>query len=573
MGRLFVRRRSKLHARDLALQVTICYAQYMNCPEPATEIPVRKIDPEAWKETLKSRQESLAKPWDADEREQLEAFNRNAGAGDLVVERIALLGDAQTLVVIGGQQAGLFLTPMLIVYKALAAIQWAEKASEALGRPVVPMFWLASEDHDFEEVRSVQYLGADGRVEGWRYEPDNEADVGRSVFDVAFEKQLIQDRLLTIKKATGAGDYKEEVFQFLDQAVEDSANLEQLFARLLMHLFGSSGLVLIPSRLPALRNRARVILQREIENAGRSTALLGEAIEVVRARGEKPALHRKGNEANFFLYRERYRCPVRCVEQGFEILQPGSGEVRERISQGDLLAELQSAPENFSPNVVTRPIIQDSALPVIGMIAGPSEEKYLELLRGCFSFFDVSPSRVLKRPRALLIEPRIERLLGKLSLDAEALAGEDWSAVEEAVLRDGKGMPIQDAVGGLGEQLERSFEGFSESLGELGQQQVIRESIDKTLRSNLRNLGKLEQRLVGELQRSQQAGRAQWDKLQAALCPGGLPQERVLWPFTPYLSSLGPRLIPWLQEVLDVEQSGLQVLSMRSAWEDNKTES
>ncbi|HPS01661.1 MAG TPA: bacillithiol biosynthesis BshC, partial [Candidatus Sumerlaeota bacterium] len=120
-------------------------------------------DPNDWRRRTAVRDAQPVAPWTPAERAALWEVNRGAGEHAAVKRNIEALGDPATRVVVAGQQAGLFLSPLYILYKALAAVRWAERLTDLLEQPVVPVFWVASDDHDFEEVRHTVYLNREGR--------------------------------------------------------------------------------------------------------------------------------------------------------------------------------------------------------------------------------------------------------------------------------------------------------------------------------------------------------------------------------------------------------------------------
>ena len=520
-----------------------------------------------WRRILSLRDAQAVAPWMSDEIDALAEFNRRAGAGEPTLANIECLAKPGALVVIAGQQAGLFLSPLYILYKAIAAIKWSRRLCEMLARPVVPAFWIASEDHDFAEIGRVCYLDKEGREVAWNY-PRDGGDAtriaGRSVFDVPIDKRILDGFLDQAATASHPTEFKEAEIARWRTHVRDSEGFEDLFARGMMDYLGAHGLVLISPRLGPIRRRAAAVLRREIEHPGRSTQIVLETGKSLAAAGGHAPLHRHGDEANFFLYREGLRCKVTVSDKQFQIAHPISGETIERLDAQALLGELENNPEHFSPNVILRPIVQDSVLPVVAMLAGPGERQYLPQVRGVYEFLGVMPSAVIPRPSAILVEPRVERQIRRCGIAPDVLSRQDWMALERAVLRSGSSVDSLAAIGKMRDALTKSLDETRAGLGDLADRPSLASALDRTGSAIESALDRLESRVEDELRREQEGTGNRLVRILASVRPFGEPQERVLSPLIPFLFNYGPNLIPWLIDILDLDEPSVQVLFMSS---------
>jgi len=499
--------------------------------------------------------------WTPPELDALMAFNAAAGAPAAVFDQLERLGDSRALAVVAGQQAGLFVSPLYAVYKAMAAVKWARRLEALLERPVVPVFWIASEDHDFEEVRRAHYLDREGKAVSWTYTPSSYRE-GLSVYDIPVDSSQVAGFLRSIAEDTHPTEFKEETLASWRRMGETSPDLEVFFAKGLIALLGGQGLVLASPRLAPIRERAARVLRREISYPGESTALITAAGRTMEAEGERPPVHRRGDEANFFLYREGVRCKVTLENGRFAVFLPGYAEPLDRLIQADLLRELDEHPANFSPNVILRPIVQDDVLPVLAMVAGPGERDYLTMLdrAGVYPWFGVTPSRVLARPRLLLVEPRIERRLAKAGIPESLLAEENWEAVAEAFIRSTDHGAALDALDAWRLRQTEAFSDFSRQLGALADKPEVSSALARTASAHQEATDRLEKRLRDTILTGQETVAAQKDRCMQSLRPLGLPQERVLGPLAPFLVNYGGGVIPWILEHIDLDARNLQVL-------------
>ena len=465
--------------------------------------------------------------------------------------------------VIAGQQPGLFLSPLYILYKAVAAVKWARVLRESLGRPGAPAFWVASDDHDFEEIRHVRYLNRDGHAARWTYSPkDCEGQGGKSLFEIPAEDGALASFPEALESSLHDTEFKPALLERWRGTIAASENLEDFFARGMTDLLGSEGLVLVSPRLAPIRRRAAGIIEREIARPRESAGLVRAVAERWAEEGRTPPLHRRGNEANFFLYREGLRCKVTAEGGVFQIRRPSDGEILETAGSRDLLEELARTPEAFSPNVITRPVVQNSALPILAMVGGPGEARYLAQLEEAkvSDFFNAFPAPHLPRPRALLVEPRIERLLKKYGVDGGDLAAEDWETVEKSVVRRGGFGSALDGLEAFRPSGAAALDALAERLGPLAQRSAVASALEKTSKNWTKTVEKLEQRVLKEIESEGKTLGDHLHKILEALRPEHKPQERVLGPLAPFLVNFGPDFVPWLLEALDIEREDVQVL-------------
>jgi uncharacterized protein YllA (UPF0747 family) len=318
------------------------------------------------------------------------------------------------------------------------------------------------------------------------------------------------------------------------------------------------GLILLPARLAPVRRRAVPVIECEIRHPGAFSKRLAE-----RADGEKAPIHRAGNEANFFLYRDGQRCKVTVEGETFRV-HTAPGAVPIAIGSDALLEELHRTPEHFSPNVVTRPVVQDAVLPTLAMVAGPGEVRYLRQLAeaGAHAFYEASAGAVLPRTRVLLLEPRIERVLEKRRIPLEWIERDDWEAVE-ARLSEGEELDGGDRVWAeLTHDAQTALMRLRERLGRLARRPAVATALEKTERAWLQAAARLEERVSHERRLETEVGVGQRTRVLESLRPGGQPQERVFGPLAPFLIQYGPDLIPWILNKLDLERNDLQILRL-----------
>lgn len=330
--------------------------------------------------------------------------NRIFGGGRETEENIARLRSG-AVAVVTGQQVGLFGGPAYSVYKALTAIRLAEKLS-AEGLPAAPVFWLASEDHDFNEVNHCYLLDADSRWQELRdtsSHPDGTA-VARISFDRSIEE--LRARLAGLWPAEARTEAEK-----LMSSYGPGATYAQAFGQLFQRLFAGRGLIVLDPTHPTLHALAAPLYRRALEEAEKLHALLKERDKQLDKAGYDCQVRLRENATLLFVTEDGRRLPLRRRRNG--VLQTGD----EERSAAQLLAELDSAPERFSPNVLLRPVVQDWLLPTAAYVAGPHELAYFAQASALYQELLGRMPVIYPRVSLTVVEPKVRRLLGKYQLD------------------------------------------------------------------------------------------------------------------------------------------------------------
>jgi LmbE family N-acetylglucosaminyl deacetylase len=306
-------------------------------------------------------------------------------AGDERVERaIDRLADPRTVAVLTGQQVGLLGGPALTLHKALAAVALAERIERA-GVPAVPVFWMATHDHDLEEVRCVPRLDGeplrlvipkDGRPVGARRLGDGIGPLLDAWLD-----------------ALGARSGK--LAALLQECFTPDATFASAFARFLGSITRGLGLVILDPSDPRVAALARPVIEPELLGPRRMQEPL--ALERARLQREHRAetIETTRDVLQLFITDDDgRRCRLRPTASG---VAWSGGELDARVAAGLLASE----PARFTPAALLRPLMQDVLLPTIAYVAGPTEARYLAQLRGAYASAEIPMPRIVERPRVV----------------------------------------------------------------------------------------------------------------------------------------------------------------------------
>jgi bacillithiol biosynthesis cysteine-adding enzyme BshC len=341
------------------------------------------------------------------------AYNTRLGASRASLEHIKQLA-AGALVVMTGQQPGLFTGPLYTIYKASTCIRLAQHVSRTHNCPCVPVFWNAAEDHDLPEVNQLYLL--DRRDEWQKLEVAVAQEYsGWAVGEIPLQDwDGLETRLDGVLPAT---DFKPRLLQLLKESWRDSANWGECFSRLMLKLFGKYGLVLVDPNSPSIRRLMVPVWERVLEAPLLPGRLVNRAGEELKRAGYKIQMRRSPQSCSFFLFEGHKRQAVSF--SGGRFHTPTAS-----FSPTQLSSMLRQTPERFSPSVVLRPIIADHIFDTAVYVAGPGEVAYFPQLKAVYEHFQVPMPLIWPRASLTIIEARIKKILDKYGLEPIRLQGD-----------------------------------------------------------------------------------------------------------------------------------------------------
>ncbi len=442
----------------------------------------------------------------------LMAQNHTFEAAPAVFANIELLR-AGARAVVTGQQVGLFGGPLLTLMKAATAIARAAQAARSTGVPHVPIFWLATEDHDLEEVDQVHLLSKHA-VETLRL---GLAGAGGEVGGVVLGEGVSA----LLEQVSELLSYA-PICDLLARCYQPGGTLGLAFAKLMSALFAEHGLIVIDAAgrdfhaLGASALRAAIERAPELEHA-----LLARTSELEAGGYHAQVLVKTGASLLFLLDAETgRRDPLRRIGESWKA---GS----KTLTHADLLQILVSEPERISPNALLRPVFQDTILPVAAYIGGPAEIAYFAQSAVLYQSILRRLTPVLPRFSATLLEPAIDKLMQthEVSLDQvfEAKTGEQLAQRLGA-----RAMPIEGkrklaAVGNAMDAELSALTGYLAALDEsLGRSAGVSASKMRYQMNRLRRMA-----ATFEVQKEASL-RKHADAMMLHLFPDGHPQERLL---------------------------------------------
>ncbi len=366
--------------------------------------------------------------------------------------------------IVTGQQVGLFGGPMFAIYKALTAVKLAEEATAA-GVDAVPVFWLATYDHDLAEVNHVSVPGSDG-VPHVLTTPSH--DVPRAPVSAVCLGDEIEPLVEEAAKLLGDS----EAARILRDTYRPGETLGTAFARFYSRIVAEWGVILLDASDGELDRIAVPIYRAAVERARELSAAVLARGEALEAAGYHQQVKVTPSSVLLFTLQQGARTPIHRREHGsvaeFVI---GDDAGAEKLTQTELLDRISSSPELFSPNVLLRPVVEDYLLPTLAYTGGAAETAYFAQAGAVFEALLGRVTPIVPRFSATIVEPKMQRLL-----DRHGIALPDVFAGPEALRR-------QLAERGLPEDLQAAFD-------------TARKSLDSHLSSVKEKLEKLDRTLV-----------------------------------------------------------------------------
>jgi len=422
---------------------------------------------------------------------------RNHHPSAAVSENIDLLREEKTFTVTTGHQLCLFTGPLYFIYKMLSTIKLSRSLKKSYpDLNIVPVYWLASEDHDFDEINHAFFYGK--KLE-WHTE--EKGAVGP--MDVTTVLLLVDElKLLLGNDAASIVDLLRSAYTLKD--------LSNATRHIVNHLFGKYGLVILDANHPGLKGLFRHVMKDELFHGSAYEAVSASSAALQMA-GYKTQVNPRG--INLFYHDENLRARIERSGDKWKVI-----DTELAFSESELNDLLNSHPEKFSPNVIMRPLYQETILPNLAYIGGPGELAYWLQLRSLFEKHETHFPILVLRDSAMLITEKTQSRLEKIGIAAVDLFKDR-----------------NDLIKGMVNASEASLEKEKEALNSLFDDISARmKAVDVTLENAARGEGQrqlsalegLEKKMLKALKAKEDTRIQQLEKLMTELFPDGQMQER-----------------------------------------------
>ncbi len=442
---------------------------------------------------------------------------------------LSKLEHPDVVVVTTGQQPGLFTGPLYTIHKALSAASLAGLLEQRWERPVVPVFWIAGDDHDFAEANHSSWLSSEGElvtVVLRTREPD-------APLTPMYREPLgteVNDALRRLVESLPASEFRAETVNWLERHYRPDQTVAGSFAGALAELLAPLGVMCLDSSHLAIKRAASPHLLRALELAPELDRALVQRAKELRDIGADPGVP-VGDGATLVMLEGKLGRDRLVADAGAYVTRRAG----ERFDLAGLRRVAADDPLRLSPNVLLRPVVESALLPTVGYVAGPGELRYFELTAPVYEHLAVARQIPVPRWSGVIVEARVERVLEKFGADLSELM-QPGGMLENRVVRTQVPEQATSALASLQRAIEEEYARLERAVAEIDP--TLEKPIHGARNQALAGSHEVEKRLVQHLKRRQEIELTQIGRSRAAVLPAGKPQERVLT-VAPFLARYG----------------------------------
>lgn len=482
----------------------------------------------------------------AEHRRNLVAALRaqNSEAGKATAANLDLLSQPDTVVIATGQQVGIYTGPVFTLYKALTAVQHAQWLREQ-GQPAVAVFWLATEDHDFEEVDHTWVQ--DGKGVPARLAAKARHSENQPVGAVALEDTALD----ALRNHLAGLPFGEEAIALAEQAFPPNVSMRDGFRRLLDSLVPDDGLIFLDPMDPAIRKLAAPLFDKALAQAEELNEALIERGKALEDAGYHAQVYVAPETSLLFRIEDGRRIALKRTSDGYE----GDGQ---SYSDKEMRETLAAEPHRFSPNALLRPVTQDFLLPTAAYVAGPAEIAYLAQAEVLYDRLLGRMPVVLPRLSLTVVGGRAERLLKRYQLAPTDCfqAEEDLrTKIAERLVPASLDQQLQTSQSEIEKALHSAHDELAAFDPTLGQ------ALDTAGKKILYQFGKVRSKAAQEGLRRDARAQGDATYLSHLVWPERRPQER-LYSVLSFYARYGPSFVDSVRETVHPDCHDHQFLTL-----------
>ena len=444
-------------------------------------------------------------------------------------ETIERLRDPKSVVVVGGQQAGLLTGPLYTIHKIVSILVFAKQKEQELNVPVIPVFWVAGEDHDLEEINHV-YISDGGKVKKHKLPQSHwkKSQAAKTALDAEKAEKWLDGIFASFEET----EYTNDLLSHLRRCLRQSLSFTDFFEYLVAGMFEQDGLILLNSGDPGIRALEARFFRQLLNRNDELTDSVKRQQEFMQQLGYTPIIEGAAQHANLFYEHDGERFLIEKENGAFFIK-----ELHLQWSEAELCDLICQKPEAFSNNVVTRPLMQEYLLPTLAFIAGPGEINYWGELKGAFQVMGYKMPPVIPRLQVTFLERHIEKKLGERGIELRESIEKGARAKKEQYFEDKVPSGFTDSVKQAKEKIENIHSAVrAEALEIDGSLGPLLEKNSGFIQDQLEFL---EKTVIKRIEERENYILRDFDKIQTSIKPLDAPQERI-WNIVYYLNKYGP---------------------------------
>src|SRR5690625_892071 len=470
-------------------------------------------------------------------KESLYEMNQLWGAPAETLQNINKFTDENSVVVIGGQQAGLFTGPMYSINKIISIILFAKEQERKLNVPVIPVFWIAGEDHDYDEINHV-YMNKSGKLQ--KHILQQSVTIKKSLSHVEINKQQmkkwIDEAFQQIKETPNT----KQLLNKLYNCLTSSNSFVDFFAQSIFQLFSTEGIVLVDSAHPNIRLLESEMFTNIIRKQNPIAKNVFETTEQLRQNGYNLSLDVAMDDAHLF-YHDNNNERILLKRNGNEWVGKNDEVL---LTTNELETIAKQSPEKLSNNVISRPLMQEYLFPTLAFIGGDGEISYWATLKKAFHELNMKMPPVIPRLSFTYITKKTSKLLENLALDPTFVLNNNVAEIKANWLLSQQQPPLQILMEQLKEDFAKAHKPLREFATEVSPD--LGQLANKNLENIMNQLNFLENKLITHLKEKYEHQMNNYNNIELAIKPNGVLQERI-WSPLEIVNEYG---IQFLKEIL-----------------------
>ncbi|MFS0590623.1 bacillithiol biosynthesis cysteine-adding enzyme BshC [Cytobacillus horneckiae] len=458
-----------------------------------------------------------------------------------VEESLEKLKRDDSVVVIGGQQAGIMTGPLYSIHKVISIISLAKQKEKELNIPVVPIFWIAGEDHDYQEVNHV-YVRKNNRMEKMVY-PEKVYEK-KMVSNIEINHEICLKWAESIVEAFGETKFTNELLEFIHEAINRSNTYVDFFGYIMMRLFKDDGLLLVDSGDKNFRKLEKEILKKQINASVEITKSVLEAQENLSANGFSKMIEIGEHAANLFYYDEVHKERMLLdYHEETKTFTDKDGHLSFKVAE--LLTIAENEPEKLSNNVVTRPLTQEWLFPTLAFIAGPGEIAYWAELKEVFNRFSMKMPPLVPRLNFTIVERAVDSDMSELGLDLTSTLIHGTEEKKQMFLNSIRNSERDEIFYRMREKLEAEYQLLEANT--VKEDKGLLPLLEKNKAILFNHIQFMSEKFDQTAQQKHEIIISKFTRIESSLKPNGSPQERV-WNGLYYLNLYGMEFYSQLLE-------------------------
>lgn len=477
----------------------------------------------------------------------IRSYMQPIGLSSAVEKNLQALEREDSVCIIGGQQVGLLTGPLYSLNKAISVILYAKEMQATMNRPFVPVFWMAGEDHDLDEINHT-FVEKDGKLKKKIYTEETPYKWMASQFTYTPDRMV--EYIHSIMKTYPETSFTKQLTTELVMEANHSTTLTLFFARLMNKWFKHYGLLLIDAADPAFKQLQSEALSQMIEKNEviRKSVVQGEC--AFEERFKRRPLFAEEENSHLFYVDETGR-HLLSYKEGQFVHEP----LQLAFSKEQLLSIAKQQPEKISNDVVTRPLMQELMFPTFAFMGGYGELAYWATYKELFEAFEVKIPLMIARQSITLMNQTTQNACRKLQLSPEDALVLDANQQLSNWIEENKNPAFEAGIHALEQQIVQQLEQLKNEVIDPSLLPIL----EKNKAFHLRQLAYLKKAQEKWITRGLGVETKRLNRVMNEIRPLGQLQERVLSPY-PFLNEYGPGLVHDLLHQLDVKWDGRHLL-------------